>query len=108
MVVSISTEELIYKIIRRVIMCGVCDKSQQDNTLIQRLNTREKDKHMNTRTNTTNKWMDFLWEYGMITAGTLLLTVGVYFFKYPNNFSTGGVTGIGTVLAKITPISPGA
>ena len=103
MVVSISTEELIYKIIRRVIMCGVCDKSQQDNTLIRRLNTREKDKHMNTRTNTTNKWMDFLREYGMITAGTLLLTVGVYFFKYPNNFSTGGVTGIAVVLNGIFP-----
>ena len=39
--------------------------------------------------------------------GCLLLAVGVYFFKIPNGFATGGVTGIGTVLAKITPVSPG-
>lgn len=43
----------------------------------------------------------------MMTVGSLFLAVGVYFFKIPNGFATGGVTGIGTVLAKITPISPG-
>lgn len=37
--------------------------------------------------------------------GILLLSVGVYFFKIPNGFSTGGVTGIGTILGSITPIS---
>ena len=42
-----------------------------------------------------------------ITLGTILLTAGVYFFKIPNGFSTGGVSGIGTLLGKITPISPG-
>ena len=41
----------------------------------------------------------FLW----ITLGTVLLTVGVYFFKIPNGFATGGVSGVGTVLGKITP-----
>lgn len=44
----------------------------------------------------------------VMTMGCVLLAVGVYFFKIPNGFATGGVTGIGTVLAKITPISPGA
>ena len=39
--------------------------------------------------------------------GILLLSTGVYFFKIPNGFATGGVTGIGTVLGKITPISSG-
>ncbi len=43
----------------------------------------------------------------MMTAGCILLAVGVYFFKIPNGFATGGVTGIGTILAKITPISAG-
>ncbi len=43
----------------------------------------------------------------MMTVGCILLAVGVYFFKIPNGFATGGVTGIGTILAKITPISPG-
>lgn len=40
-----------------------------------------------------------------MTFGCVLIAVGVYFFKLPNGFATGGVTGIGTVLAKITPIS---
>ena len=43
----------------------------------------------------------------LMTAGCILLAVGVYFFKIPNGFATGGVTGIGTILAKITPISAG-
>ncbi len=45
-------------------------------------------------------------DYLMMTAGTVLMTVGVYFFKIPNGFSTGGVSGIGTLLGKITPYSP--
>ena len=44
----------------------------------------------------------------VMTMGCVLLAIGVYFFKIPNGFATGGVTGIGTVLAKLTPISPGA
>ncbi len=42
---------------------------------------------------------DFL----LLNAGTLLITLGVYFFKFPNNFSTGGVTGISIVLTKYFP-----
>ena len=37
-------------------------------------------------------------EYGMIIFGIILLSVGVYFFKIPNGFSTGGVSGMGTLL----------
>ena len=40
-------------------------------------------------------------------AGIVLLSVGVYFFKIPNGFSTGGVTGIGTILGAMTPITSG-
>lgn len=43
-----------------------------------------------------------------MTMGCILLAIGVYFFKIPNGFATGGVTGIGTILAKVTPISAGA
>ncbi len=43
----------------------------------------------------------------MMTLGCILLATGVYFFKIPNGFATGGVTGIGTVLARLTPISAG-
>lgn len=37
--------------------------------------------------------------------GIILLSIGVYFFKIPNGFSTGGVTGIGTILGNLTPIT---
>lgn len=43
----------------------------------------------------------------MMTIGVVLTTVGVYFFKIPNGFSTGGVSGISTVLGNVIPfISP--
>lgn len=40
-------------------------------------------------------------EYTLMTVGVILLTVGVYVFKIPNGFSTGGVSGIGTLLGKL-------
>ena len=47
-------------------------------------------------------------EYGILTVATLLLVIGVYVFKFPNNFSFGGVTGIAVVLSKITALSASA
>ena len=48
-------------------------------------------------------------EYAMLTAGTLLIALGVYFFKFPNHFSTGGVSGISIILGRYVPsITPGA
>ncbi|MBR6650297.1 MAG: YitT family protein, partial [Clostridia bacterium] len=44
----------------------------------------------------------------VMNAGIFLLAIGVYFFKIPNGFSTGGVTGIGTIFGALTPISAGA
>ena len=43
----------------------------------------------------------------MMNLGVILLTLGVYFFKIPNGFSTGGVSGAGTILGKVTPLTPG-
>ena len=43
-------------------------------------------------------------EYAMMVLGTILLTAGVHFFKIPNGFATGGVSGIGTILGKVTQI----
>ena len=42
-----------------------------------------------------------------MNLGIILMSLGIYFFKIPNGFSTGGVTGIGTVLARVTPLTPG-
>ncbi len=43
--------------------------------------------------------------FAFLTLGTALVAIGVYFFKFPNNFSTGGVSGISVILAKFLPIS---
>lgn len=41
--------------------------------------------------------------FGIINLGVFLLAVGVYFFKFPNNFTTGGVSGISIILGSISP-----
>jgi uncharacterized membrane-anchored protein YitT (DUF2179 family) len=41
----------------------------------------------------------------LLNIGTLLLAIGVYFFKAPNNFATGGVSGIAIILQKFLPIN---
>ncbi len=35
------------------------------------------------------------------------MAIGVYFFKIPNGFSTGGVSGIATVLGGVVPLTSG-
>lgn len=48
-------------------------------------------------------------EWGMLTFGTLLISIGVYFFKFPNHFSTGGVSGAAVVLGHYLPgFTPGS
>ncbi len=42
--------------------------------------------------------------FWLMTLGTILMSVGIYFFKFPNNFSTGGVSGISVLLGKISPV----
>ncbi len=43
-------------------------------------------------------------EYAWITLGTVIVVLGIYFFKFPNNFSTGGVTGIAVILYRYFPM----
>ena len=45
------------------------------------------------------------WDYLVMICGTALMSVGVYFFKIPNGFSTGGVSGLATVLGSLTPVT---
>ena len=37
----------------------------------------------------------------IINAGILMMAAGIYFFKAPNGFATGGVSGIAIILAKL-------
>ncbi len=53
-----------------------------------------------------NPWMKTLWEYGLITGSILLMVIGIYFFKFPNHFSFGGVTGFSPVVGVLTSWSP--
>jgi len=54
-----------------------------------------------------NPVMKLLWEYGLITASIWIMVVGVYFFKFPNHFAFGGVTGFSTVVSAVTKLSAG-
>ena len=38
-----------------------------------------------------------------LQLGIILLTAGVYFFKSPNRFATGGVSGLSIILARLVP-----
>ena len=50
---------------------------------------------------------DLLRDILLMTLGTALVSVGVYFFKFPNNFSMGGVSGMAVLLGKLIPqLSP--
>lgn len=46
-------------------------------------------------------------DYGLITLSQLLIAVGVYFFKFQNNFSFGGVSGIAVLVQKNIMFSAG-
>ena len=45
-------------------------------------------------------------EYLLLTLGTALVSVGVYFFKFPNNFSMGGVSGLAVLLGSLVQHVP--
>lgn len=42
-------------------------------------------------------------DFALLTLGTLMVVAGVYFFKFPNHFSTGGVSGISVILGALMP-----
>lgn len=44
-------------------------------------------------------WIDF----ALLTLASELLAIGTWLFKYPNNFTFGGVTGISIVVSKLVP-----
>ena len=49
------------------------------------------------------KGRQLLREFALLTLGTALVAIGVYFFKFPTRFSTGGVTGIAVLLSAVFP-----
>lgn len=49
-----------------------------------------------------NTLKDKFKEYAIITIGIMLVVIGVYFFKFPNHFSIGGVTGAAIILSNLS------
>ena len=43
-----------------------------------------------------DKWKHFL----LLTVSTLIMAIGTYFFKFTNNFTFGGITGLAVLIAK--------
>lgn len=41
-------------------------------------------------------------EFLLLTIGVLCVVIGVYFFKFPNNFAIGGVTGLAMIVSNLT------
>lgn len=47
-------------------------------------------------------WKKTLREYALITGAVLVMVIGIYFFKFPNHFAFGGVSGLSTVISQMT------
>ena len=45
--------------------------------------------------------------FSLLTISTLIMAVGIYFFKFANNFTFGGITGMAVLVARFTPLSAG-
>ena len=48
---------------------------------------------MDTKEQASQPALQTLKEYAVITAAVLIMDIGIYVFKFPNNFSFGGVSG---------------
>ncbi len=44
-------------------------------------------------------------EYVLITIAVILMDIGIYVFKFPNNFSFGGVSGLAVVVTHFVPFT---
>ncbi|MCF2554537.1 YitT family protein [Faecalicatena contorta] len=44
-------------------------------------------------------------KFFLLTGSTLIMAVGIYFFKFANNFTFGGITGLSVLVAKSGVIS---
>ncbi len=53
------------------------------------------------------KYKQQIYEYIMFTIASIVMVIGIYFFKFPNHFSFGGVSGLSIVLSELLPQTPG-
>ena len=50
----------------------------------------------------TNKLVNVLWDYFLMTVGTLVFVMAWTSFLQPNNLASGGLTGLTTILDYAT------
>ena len=50
------------------------------------------------------KAKDHVKEFLLMSLGTALVSIGVYFFKFPNHFSMGGVSGLSVLLGELVRV----
>lgn len=55
---------------------------------------------MKKRKITKENWLIF----GELTLAAVLTAVGTWLFKYPNNFTFGGITGLSIILGNLVPV----
>jgi len=55
------------------------------------------------KVNIMKKTLTALYTLFLLTFATLLSATGVYFFRLPNHFSTGGASGIAIILGELIP-----
>ena len=53
----------------------------------------------------TSSFSHTLKEYSVITLAVLIMDIGIYVFKFPNNFSFGGVSGMAVVFSNFLPFT---
>lgn len=47
---------------------------------------------------------EYISYYAFLNLGILLMAIGIYFFKAPNGFATGGVSGLSIILSNLFPV----
>lgn len=52
-----------------------------------------------------SKLLDFLKTYSIITLGGLIVSFGVYFFSFTNNFSTGGTSSLSILVSRLISVA---
>ena len=60
---------------------------------------------MKPKINITKK---VVFDYLMLTLGAFIVAAGDYFFKFPNNFSSGGIAGLSVIIHNLFPSIPTA
>lgn len=71
----------------------------------QKENTAESDEVLTTFYENNGKFFNAknIKYFIYVNIGILLTAIGIYFFKTPNGFATGGVSGLSLIMSKILP-----